>query len=417
MLVPVACRFGTYSLPVLAQRPLTRPVPYDQWFVTHLDDRSKVKQVKLWMLSKCNLVPSPGPYTQRSVSPIVFASTVRARSSLDSLDDGYNEDDEYSDQDLPPPIYPRTPGPSPQPVNSPLVDQYTLLSFSTGSILEDEFAISWYSLRPYELLEMHPVGTVAPLQRHVLAEYIQPYFQAKVRVLRAVWNHRSGRFEAPRPDAHSGYKAMDKLAHRFDSFSTKSTSSQSEKQRRAKLDWKTRCLVINQGSLFLCKEHVVHHPLHALRHALSAPFQTNPPLDQFALSAMTALRGADAFERAYSFTTQPRLVCINFRPRSASLSGVVSPPPSLPSSPISEKNIQEDSASQTTELEDTGEYHDNKGEGEWVVLDMLDDNGQSSQSFKREHAIMRLQRFRVFSAFSTVKLLTRYHRPLSPRHP
>ena len=250
-------------------RQLTHSVPYDQWFLTHIDDTSKVKQAKLWLLAKCNLVQSPGSYTQRSVSPIVFAPTVRARSSLDSLDDGYNEDDEYSDP--PHPIYPhRDPKPSP-PRSSPLVDQYTLLSFSTGSILEDEFALSWYSLRPYELLEMHPVGTVAPLQRHVLAEYVQPYFQAKVRVLRAVWNHRSGRFEAPRFDEHSGHKAMDKLAH---SFSTKSSSSQSEKKRKTKVDWKARWVVIHQGILFLCKEHLVCRPLDAARHTLSVSDQS-----------------------------------------------------------------------------------------------------------------------------------------------
>lgn len=243
-------------------RRLTVPVPYDQWLVTHLDDNAKVKHAKLWILSKCNLVQSPGPH-QRSVSPIVFASTVRSKSSIDSLDDGYNEDDEYSDQDLPPPqrlpIYPHREPPS----CSPLVDQYTLLSFSTGFVLEDEFALSWYNLRPYELLEMHPVGTLAPLQRDVLADYIQPYFQARVKVLRAVWNHKSGRFEAPGIDA----KAMDKLALRLDTLSTKPTTAQAEKKRKTKVDWKARWVVINQGTLFLCKEHVVRHlsPLYSTR--------------------------------------------------------------------------------------------------------------------------------------------------------
>jgi hypothetical protein len=226
MLLPVACRF----------------VPLDQWCVTRLDDRAKVKQAKLWLLAKCNLVQS-GTCAQRPVSPIVFAPTVRARSY--SLDDGYSEDDEHSDQD-----HPHRGKPAP-PRSCPLVDQYTLLAFSTGSVLEDEFPLSWYALRPYELLEMHPVGTVAPLQRHVLAAYIQPYFQARVSVLRAVWNHRSGRFEAPRFD-----KAMDKLAHSF---------SPSDK-KRTKVDWKARWVVINQGTLFLCKEHVVCRPLDAARH-------------------------------------------------------------------------------------------------------------------------------------------------------
>lgn len=136
-------------------------------------------------------------------------------------------------------------------------------------MLEDEFTLSWYNLRPYELLEMHPVGIVAPLQRDVLVDYIQPYFQAKVRVLRAVWNHRSGRFEPPSVDTqneHGGYKTKDKLAHRLDTFSPKSTTFQSEKRRKTKVDWKARWVVINHGVLSLCKEHVVHRPLGALQH-------------------------------------------------------------------------------------------------------------------------------------------------------
>lgn len=284
MLVPIACRFGTYSLPAISPAQLTRAVPYDQWFLTHIDDDSKIRQVKLWILSKCNLVQSPGPQTQRPASPITFASSIHSRSSLDSLDDGYNEDDEYSDQDLPPrhprlhPALDPKPGPSSQsvqPGSSPLVDQYTLISFSTGSMLEDEFTLSWYNFRPYELLEMHSLGIVAPLQRDVLVEYIQPYFLAKVRVLRAVWNHRSGRFEAPGIDPqreHGGYKGKDKLAHRLDTISPKSSPLQSEKRRKTKLDWKTRWVVINHGVLSLCKEHImVHRSLSARQHHTDRP--------------------------------------------------------------------------------------------------------------------------------------------------
>lgn len=209
------------------------------------------------------------------MSPITFAPSIRSRSSLDSLDDGYSEDDEHSDQDSPPRNPPSKPGiyPRPdvkphsssqslQPGSSPLVDRYIIISFSTGSILEDEFTLSWYNLRPYELLEMHPVGTVAPLRRDVLADYIQPYFQAKVRVLRVVWNHRSGRFEAPGIDIqyepYNGYMAKDKLAHTLDSLSSKSSN---EKRRKTKVNWKARWIVINQGILSLCKEHVVRPPL------------------------------------------------------------------------------------------------------------------------------------------------------------
>lgn len=272
MLVPIACRFSTYSLPGRPCRSNRAiPVPYDQWLVTHLDDKWKVKQVKHWILSKCNLLSS-GTKTHRSVSPITFAPTVRSQPSLDSLDDGYNEDDEYSDQDLPlrkppskPDIYSSLdvkPHSSSSSVTSPLVDRYTLISFSTGSILEDEFTLSWYNLRPYELLEVHPIGTVVPLQREVLAYYIQPYFQARVKFLRVVCNHRSGRFEASGIDIqfeHNGYVARDKLADTLDSFPQKSNSFQTDKRRRTKINWKTRWVVIHQGVLSLCKEHVVHY--------------------------------------------------------------------------------------------------------------------------------------------------------------
>ncbi|KAG8213060.1 hypothetical protein J3R82DRAFT_11452 [Butyriboletus roseoflavus] len=413
MLVPIACRFGTYSLPAHLALAHFVQVPYDQWFLTHLDDNSKIRQVKLWFLSKCNLAQSPGPQTQRPVSPITFASSIRSRSSLDSLDDGYNEDDEYSDQDSPPrhpaPSKPRLhpslepkPGPSSQsvqPGSSPLVDQYTLISFSTGSVLEDEFTLSWYNLRPYELLEMHPLGIVAPLQRDVMVEYIQPYFLAKVRVLRAVWDHRSGRFEAPGFDPqreHGGYKGKDKLAHRLDTMSPKPNTLQSEKGRKTKLDWKTRWVVINHGILSLCKEHM-----------------TSPPLHQFALSTIRALRGAEAFERAFSIVTQPRVVCIKFQARSLSLMGVASRPPSSPSSPIS-ANIKTDvqgplphvdsacDSKQTTEQEGSGEcaYDHSEGwreGGEWIVLDMLDDHAS----------------YPISSSFVSSSIITVSHSPMS----
>ena len=198
------------------------------------------------------------------MSPIVFAPIVHSRSSVESLDDGYNEDDEFSEQDLPRlyphrTVKPSSSSPTDQSGSSPFIDRYTLVSFSTGCMLEDEFTLSWYNLRPYELLEMHPVGTVVPLQRDVLAEYIQPYFQSKVKFLRVIWNHRSGRFEAPGVDLqfeHNGYMAKDKH-----SLSPKSSSTQPEKRHRAKINWKTRWVVINQGTLSLCKEHVVHHSL------------------------------------------------------------------------------------------------------------------------------------------------------------
>ncbi|KIJ66645.1 hypothetical protein HYDPIDRAFT_127846 [Hydnomerulius pinastri MD-312] len=394
-LIPLACRF----------------VPYDQWFVTHLDDDWKVKQVKYWILSKCNLIQASDPPTQRPVSPITFASSIRTRSSMDSVEEGYYEDDEYDDDsedDLPGPhrhpersrqtIYSRL-GARPsqstqtiQPGSSPLVDQYTLISFSTGTMLEDDFTLSWYNLRPYELLEMHRVGTVVSLPREIMAEYVQPYFEAKVKALRAVWSPKSGRFEVPGNDTQhelNGGKGKDKLGARLDAFSPKSTPLQSDRRRRrAKVEWKERWVVVNQGVLSLCKEQAGNAPVH-----------------QFSLATLKALRGAESLERACSIIAEQRVVCIKFRTTQPKPVAVVaSPPPSAPSSPIIDDwktdvylepkvtaGLPADTipsgSKETTEpgrLKKTStltEYDPDdicRGEGEWVVLDMLDDHAFSS---------------------------------------
>jgi len=248
-------------------------VPYDQWFITHLDDNQKVKQVKHWILSKCNIIQTPHLSAQRPVSPITFASSIRTRTSVDSVDDGYNEDDEYDEDsdDLDDfsyrhpelrrqAIYSRRPGKTStvsasrtvQPGSSPVTDQYTLISFSTGTILEDDFALSWYKLRPCELLEMHRSGKVVQLPREIMSEYVQPYFESKARALRAVWSVKSGRFESP---AATGNRLN---ARGRDKISTIQTPLQPEKKRRkAKVEWKDRWIVINHGTLSLCKDSSV----------------------------------------------------------------------------------------------------------------------------------------------------------------
>lgn len=252
------------------------PVPYDQWFITHLDDKQKVKQVKHWILSKCNIIQTPHLPTQRPVSPITFASSIRTRSSVDSMEDGYNEDDEYDEDsdDLDDfsyrhpelrrqTIYARRPGNSSssstvpasssqtaQPGSSPVTDQYTLISFSTGTILEDDYALSWYNLRPYELLEMHRAGKVVQLPREVLSEYVQPYFEAKVRALRAIWSPKSGRFESPaHHKANYSPRGKDKMPI--------PPLQPDKKRKKAKVEWKDRWVFINQGTLTLCKDSTV----------------------------------------------------------------------------------------------------------------------------------------------------------------
>ena len=68
-----------------------------------------------------------------------------------------------------------------------LTSLYFLVTFSMGLILEDGFPVSWYKLRPYELLEMHLAEGLVTLPREIMVDYVQPYFEAKVKSLRVVW--------------------------------------------------------------------------------------------------------------------------------------------------------------------------------------------------------------------------------------
>ncbi|KAH7912340.1 hypothetical protein BJ138DRAFT_1178917 [Hygrophoropsis aurantiaca] len=406
-LIPIACRL----------------VSYDQWFITHFDDSWKIKQVKNWMLSKCSLIQAPDPPSQRPVSPITFASTIRTKSSLDSGDDGYFEDDEYDEdsEDFDEPSYrhydlrrqyiyarqsakPLHLSNTSAPVNAsrnegtasnPISEQYTLISFTTGAILEDDFALSWYNLRAYELLELHCSNNVVPLPREVLADYVQPYFEARVRALRAVWSPKAGRFETPpndrTPNEIYNRKSKDKVANRLDSFPSMPASLQSEKKRRrAKVEWRDRRIVISQGTLTLFKDQVGAAPIH-----------------HFPLSALIALRGSESLERACSIAAGQRVVCIKFHPLVPKASPtMVSPPHSVPSSPVMEayksdvhpelsdilpqtvennavqqepygprepSNPQSSPSSSTYGPDDIC-----RGEGEWLVLDLLDDHAFSA---------------------------------------
>ncbi|KAG2756625.1 hypothetical protein P692DRAFT_20766288 [Suillus brevipes Sb2] len=387
-LLAVACRF----------------VPYDQWFITHLDDNQKVKQVKHWILSKCNIIQTPYLPAQRPVSPITFASSIRTRTSVDSLDDGYNEDDEY-DEDSDDfddfsyrhpelrrqTIYSRRPGKTSttsashtiQPGSSPVTDQYTLISFSAGTILEDDYALSWYNLRPCELLEMHRSGKVVQLPREIMSEYVQPYFESKARALRAVWSITSGRFESPSATSNRlGSRSRDKI------YTTQTPLQPEKKRRKAKVEWKDRWIVINHGTLSLCKDSSGGTPLH-----------------HFPLTSLRALRGAESLANACSIIAEQRVVCLKFQGKDFTASSVSasSPPMSLPSSPIAEDwktdvqieatditSLPDKTTSTSKEPPDKGDHHKNspsseynpedicRGEGEWLVLDLLDDHAFSN---------------------------------------
>jgi hypothetical protein len=120
----------------------------------------------------------------------------------------------------------------------------------------------------------------------------------------------------------------------------------------------------------------------------------------FPLAALRALRGAESLARACSIIAEQRVVCLKFQGKEPNLSPLVSSSPSFSSSPIAEdwKTDIQLEAKDITPLPDkpppaskeTPDNRDHKknfpasdysmedicrGEGEWLVLDLLDDHG------------------------------------------
>ncbi|KAI0305223.1 hypothetical protein B0F90DRAFT_1702629 [Multifurca ochricompacta] len=266
--LPIACRF----------------VSSDQWLTTHFDATWKISEVKQYILAKVynkgtiNNDSSPSRTRNRPVSPITFASAFDSRNSIDSTTDGSLEDDPAEDPDpnsfVEParqvrgrqaPTYrvasPSVPG-SPveqHPVTLPTY-QYSMLAFSTGQLLEDDYSLAWYRLRPYELLELHPPGAIVRLQREVMLDYIRPYLELDVRALRVVISdkegHANGSAHGPDASPNKIRKPKDPSGESRNPSGPSSGSSAPQsirKRRKMKLEWRDRYLVIRQGILSLFK--------------------------------------------------------------------------------------------------------------------------------------------------------------------
>lgn len=249
------------------------PVPYDQWFVTHLDSSWRIHQVKLWLLSKANSLHAPAdPPRYRPVSPIVFAND--SESALGLYDEDGDESVDAADEhdrliqgqsarsrrskelshETSRTSFDRAAAapdastfdlvPNPKDENDAAA-RYMLVTFSTGQILEDDFTLSWYKLRPYELLELHRAGELVPLPRHELHSYVSPYLEVPVLALRVVW--REGKEKNREGDGQTG------------------SGSSGRTKRRSKLEWSQRWVIIHQGILRLCRDRSVsfHFPLSA----------------------------------------------------------------------------------------------------------------------------------------------------------
>ncbi|PBL04417.1 hypothetical protein ARMGADRAFT_1158223 [Armillaria gallica] len=294
LLLPISCRF----------------IPYDQWLTTHVDPAWKVKQVKHWILSKCIShikeevdieVPEP---RHRSPSPIVFAPPKHHRpiSPIEfstRVGSGYEEDDEADAegddvQKLPaqlpstsalPAAEPPPPAKlkarrkkkstsSSEPIHPHHRSAYepsrlTLLRFSTGQILEDDFAFAWYDIQPGELFEVHRVGVVLKLQRTAPSEYAKPYWEGWAK---AVTNSNG-----------------------------KKKNVMGDGGKESKVEWKDRWVVVREGTMQLCKDRSDPIPHKALF-----------------LSHLTAIRGSDHLKQnTIEVTPEMRIICAKFKIRSS----------------------------------------------------------------------------------------------------
>ena len=230
------------------------------------------------------------PSRNRPVSPITFAS---ARNSFESNFEGSLHDDHVIDLD--PHLFSEpTPARQPRTMRQPLsqrvaspssgvprspTDQlpailpphhYQILAFSTGQLLEDDCSLAWYRLRPHELLELHPPGTIVRFPRDVMLEYIKPYLELDVRALRVIVNDKDmhafgpayAASDAPSPGKNK--KPKDIAPDGPSVAGSASSGSQStRKRRKTKLEWRDRYLVIRQGMLSLFKSRTVSFPFPA----------------------------------------------------------------------------------------------------------------------------------------------------------
>ncbi|THH12810.1 hypothetical protein EW146_g7340 [Bondarzewia mesenterica] len=245
-----------------ADQHILRTVATDQWLVSHFAASWKVAEVKQYILSKVSSHSSDHfsfPSRHRPVSPITFASAFRSRGSLDNpSEDSFDElDDVYddgSDSDLhlvdvaKPPRPKQSPvDAAPSPITAHATHRYPLVMFSTGQLLEDDYSLSWYHLRPHELLELHPPGAVIRLPREIMHEYVKPYFEAKVKALRVIRTEKDARVDKPRPGGQSPGEV--------------SSPTVMLRRRKAKLEWRERWVIIHQGMLNLFKDRSVCCPM------------------------------------------------------------------------------------------------------------------------------------------------------------
>jgi hypothetical protein len=176
-------------------------VPHDRWLTTHLSPTWRTRDLKRWLLHIVlpgllppSTRPDPPP-RHRPASPLTFApSTLDDASVLSGLVLSLDEciaADEHAVRFPPRPnSLLRSSGASARSLDIRSDDphtRYTLVSFSTGQILEDDRPLKEYNLRSDELLEMYERAALVVLPRKMLADYCAPYFEGRVKSARVIW--------------------------------------------------------------------------------------------------------------------------------------------------------------------------------------------------------------------------------------
>jgi hypothetical protein len=245
----------------------------------------KVADVKRYILSKVSTEEEASqfsfPSRRRPVSPIIFASNL-PRRPLDPLADvsvGVGSDVDadtlafgISGHVRPKPLPNSTLAPSYTSTGNPSLSgpalstsHYALIEFSTGQLLEDDYSLAWYCLRPNVLLELHPPGIVVNLNRDNELEYSQPYFETKIKALRVTMGDQSAMDKDLDPDrktAPGRHKAdtptkKGKEKEVQDTVSSLDRPPSTKKRKKTRLEWKERWLIIHHGTMNVHKDRFV----------------------------------------------------------------------------------------------------------------------------------------------------------------
>lgn len=135
----------------------------------------------------------------------------------------------------------------PKTTPSATLPQYTLLAFSTGQVLEDHHELSWYTVYPHELFELHSHTTIIRLPRASITDYVKPYFETRVWALKVITKDDESSLGLPR--------SIEKLGRGADI--AEHERERNLRKRRTKFQWQEQWVIIYRGLFQLCKDRNV----------------------------------------------------------------------------------------------------------------------------------------------------------------